>query len=39
LGLTVSINENKKTKKSAIDSAFLKAETIWKVIVLEDIIK
>jgi predicted nucleotidyltransferase component of viral defense system len=38
LGLTVSIKEKKKTKQSAIDSAFLKAETIWKEIVLEDII-
>ena len=37
LGLTVSIKE--KTKQTAIDSAFLKAETIWKEIVLEDIIK
>jgi|TARA_B110000879_G_scaffold205774_1_gene286654 hypothetical protein len=39
LGLTVGINEKKKTKQSAIDSAFLKAETIWKKIMLEDIIK
>jgi len=39
LGLTVSINEKKKTKQTAIDSAFLKAETIWQEIVLEDIIK
>ncbi|QTE22298.1 nucleotidyl transferase AbiEii/AbiGii toxin family protein [Polaribacter cellanae] len=39
LGLTVSIREKKKTVKSAIDSAFLKAETIWQEIVLEDIIK
>jgi len=39
LGLTVSIKEKKKTKQTAIDSAFLKAETIWKEIVLEDIIK
>lgn len=39
LGLTVSIKEKKKTKQSAIDSAFLKAETIWQEIVLEDIIK
>jgi len=39
LGLTVSINEKKKTQKTAIDSAFLKAETIWQEIVLEDIIK
>lgn len=39
LGLTVSIIEKKKTKQTAIDSAFLKAETIWQEIVLEDIIK
>ena len=39
LGLTVSITEKKKTKKTTIDSAFLKAETIWQEIVLEDIIK
>lgn len=37
LGLTVSIK--KKTKRTAIDSAFLKAESIWQEIVLEDIIK
>lgn len=39
LGLTVIIKEKKKTKKATIDSAFLKAETIWQEIVLEDIIK
>jgi predicted nucleotidyltransferase component of viral defense system len=39
LGLTVSIKEKKKTKQTAIDSAFLKAETIWNEIVLEDIVK
>lgn len=39
LGLTVSIREKVKTKKSAVDSAFLKAETIWQEIVLQDIIK
>jgi predicted nucleotidyltransferase component of viral defense system len=39
LGLNVSIKTKKKTKQTAIDSAFLKAETIWKEIVLEDIIK
>jgi predicted nucleotidyltransferase component of viral defense system len=39
LGLTVSIKEKKKNKQTAIDSAFLKAETIWQEIVLEDIIK
>ena len=39
LGLTVSIKEKQKTKQTAVDSAFLKAETIWQEIVLEDIIK
>jgi len=39
LGLTVSIKEKKKSNQTAIDSAFLKAETIWQEIVLEDIIK
>lgn len=39
LGLTISIKEKKKTKHSAIDSAFLKAETIWEEIILEDIIR
>lgn len=39
LGLTVSIRGKQKTKQLAIDSAFLKAETIWQEIVLEDIIK
>ena len=39
LGLAVSIKEKKKTKQTAIDSAFLKAETIWQEIVPEDIIK
>lgn len=37
LGMTVSINE--KIKRSSIDSAFLKTETLWQEIVLEDIIK
>ena len=39
LGLTVSIKEKQKTKQTTIDSAFLKAETIWKEITLVDIIK
>lgn len=39
LGLTVSITEKKKTNQTTIDSAFLKAETIWQEIVLVDIIK
>ncbi len=38
-GLTVNIVAKKKTKHTAIDSAFLKAETIWQEIVLEDIIR
>jgi predicted nucleotidyltransferase component of viral defense system len=39
LGIKVSIQEKAKTKRTSIDSAFLKAETIWKEIVLEDFIK
>lgn len=39
LGLTVSIKGKVKSKQSSIDSAFLKAETLWQEIVLEDIIK
>jgi len=39
LGIKVSINEKDKKIKSAIESAFLKSETIWKELVLEDIIK
>lgn len=39
LGIHVSIKEKVKTKESAVDSAFLKAETIWNEIVLEDLIK
>jgi len=39
LGLTVSIKEKVKSKQTSIDSAFLKAETIWQEIVLKDIIK
>ena len=39
IGMTVSIKEKKKTKQSTIDSAFLKSETVWKELILEDIIK
>ena len=39
LGLKVSINEKDKKIKSAIESAFLKSETIWKELVLEEIVK
>ena len=39
LGLTVSIREKDKKVQSNVESAFLKAETIWKELVLEDIVK
>lgn len=37
LGLTVSIKEKTKKIDSAIDSAFLKSETIWKIVTLDEI--
>ena len=39
LGMTVSIKEKDKKIKSNVESAFLKSETIWKELVLEDIVK
>lgn len=39
VGMTVSINEKDKKIKSTIESAFLKSETIWKELILEDIVK
>lgn len=39
VGITVSIKNKDKTAQSTIDSAFLKSETIWKELVLEDIVK
>lgn len=39
LGIRVSIREKKKNIQTAIESAFLKSETIWQELVLEDIIK
>jgi predicted nucleotidyltransferase component of viral defense system len=36
LGLKVSVTEKKKSIDSAIDSAFLKSDSIWKEILLED---
>lgn len=39
LGITVSFREKEKTKRTAIESAFLKTETIWTELVLEDILK
>jgi len=39
LGIRVSIRENEKRYKTPIESAFLKSETIWQELVLEDIVK
>lgn len=39
LGMTVSIKEKDKKIKTNVESAFLKSETIWKELVLEDIVK
>ena len=39
LGIQVQIKEKEKTQHSSVESAFLKTETIWKEIVLEDIVK
>jgi predicted nucleotidyltransferase component of viral defense system len=39
IGITVSIKEKVKTAQTSVDSAFLKSETIWKELVLEDIVK
>lgn len=39
LGMKVSIREKDKKTKTAVESAFLKTETLWQEIVLEDIVK
>lgn len=39
LGISVDIREKDKEIKTAINSAFFKTETIWKEIVLENIVK
>jgi Nucleotidyl transferase AbiEii toxin, Type IV TA system len=39
VGMTVSIREKDKKVKTKVESAFLKSETIWKELVLEDIVK
>jgi len=39
LGIQVSIKEKEKIQSSSIESAFLKTETIWKELVLEDVVK
>lgn len=38
LGMTVTVKEKVKTHQTNIDSAFLKSETAWKELILEDII-
>lgn len=38
LGVQVSINEKVKAKRSNIESAFLKSDTIWKELVLEGVV-
>lgn len=38
LGMRISFREKEKTNQTNIESAFLKSETIWKELVLEDII-
>ena len=39
LGIRVSIREKDKRVKTPIESAFLKSETIWQELILEDIVK
>lgn len=39
IGMTVSIREKDKKIKKSVESAFLKSETIWKELILEDIVK
>lgn len=39
MGMQVSLREIEKAKQSNIDSAFLKSNTVWKELVLEEIIK
>lgn len=37
-GMQVSVREKQKSSHSAIDSAFLKSETVWKELILEEVI-
>lgn len=39
LGIKVNIKEREKRQQSSIESAFLKTETIWKELILEDVVK
>ncbi len=38
LGMQVSVREKQKINQTNVESAFLKSETIWKELILEDII-
>jgi hypothetical protein len=38
VGIRVEVKEKKKTRETAVDSAFLKPDTEWKELVLKDII-
>lgn len=38
LGMQVSVQEKVKTNQTNIDSAFLKSDTVWKELILEDVI-
>ena len=38
LGMNVRVEKKKKTRETAVDSAFLKSETIWQELILENII-
>ncbi len=38
LGISVSIQEKKKSTASNIESAFLKSGTVWKELILEDVV-
>jgi len=38
MGMEITVKEKNKTNKTNIDSAFLKSETVWKELVLEDVI-
>jgi hypothetical protein len=39
LGMQVSLREKDKKSATAIESAFLKSETIWKELILEDVVR
>ncbi len=39
VGMTVNVREKDKKIKTKVESAFLKSETIWKELILEDIVK